>query len=223
MHLRAAFVASALVLLTGQVVQPQIRREGKPLESGIDVVMVTATVVDADGHLVAHLPREAFSIWEDGVEQTISVFTNERVPIGLGVLLDVSDSMFGQRIVDARAAVERFLFTLLDPGDEFFLTAFNHAPRTLTPWTSTPSVVHRCLERDPAVRGDRPSTTPWSARCRRSSVATASAPHSCSSRTAPTPRAMPTCATCVRRCCAATLSSMPSPSTPRRNTPSTPA
>ena len=51
------------------------------------------------------------------------------MPVGLGVLLDVSDSMFGQRIVDARAAVERFLFTLLDPADEFFLVAFNHAPR----------------------------------------------------------------------------------------------
>jgi Ca-activated chloride channel family protein len=125
---------------------PQIFRDQRRLESGVDLVMVTATVLDAQGHLLPGLPREAFGIWEDGIEQKISVFSNERVPVGLGVLLDVSDSMFGQRIVDARAAVERFLFTLLNPDDEFFLTAFNHAPRTLTPWTSTPAVVREALD-----------------------------------------------------------------------------
>jgi len=36
------------------------------------------------------------------------------VPVGLGVLLDISDSMFGRRIEDARSAVDRFLFDLLD-------------------------------------------------------------------------------------------------------------
>ena len=79
--------------------------------------------------------REAFEVYEDGVRQTITQFTRERVPIGLGVLLDISDSMFGKRMEDARAAVERFLFELLDPADEFFLMAFNHQPRPLTGWT----------------------------------------------------------------------------------------
>ncbi len=125
--------------------ESQIVRDHRRLESGVDLVMVTATVLDAEGHLVPGLARGAFGVWEDGVEQQVSVFSNERVPVGLGVLLDVSDSMFGQRIVDARTAVEYFLFTLLNPADEFFLTAFNHTPRTLTPWTTTPSVVSDAL------------------------------------------------------------------------------
>jgi VWFA-related protein len=61
------------------------------------------------------------------------------------VLLDVSDSMFGQRLVDARAAVERFLFDLLDPADEFSLIAFNHEPRVLTPWTRSQDVIKQSL------------------------------------------------------------------------------
>ena len=140
-------VAAALGVCLAAALQasPQIIRDPRRLESGVDLVMVTATVLDAEGHLVTNLPREAFGIWEDGIEQTISVFTNERVPVGLGVLLDASDSMFGQRLVDARAAVERFLFTLLDPADEFFLNVFNHRPRALTPWTSTPAVVSDAL------------------------------------------------------------------------------
>ena len=72
-------------------------------------------------------------------------FTRERVPVGLGVLIDISDSMFGQRIKDARAAVNRFLFELLDDSDEFFLVAFNHAPKTLTAWTHTPGEVSLAL------------------------------------------------------------------------------
>ena len=94
--------------------------------------------------------------------------------------------MFGQRIVDARAAVERFLFTLLNPADEFFVTAFNHAPRPLTPWTATPSVVSDALERVCARPAGRRSTTPWSARCRRSIAATGSARRWSSSPMAPT-------------------------------------
>lgn len=134
---------AAFLVVSG--VESQIVRDQRRLESGVDLVMVTATVLDAEGHLAPGLSREAFGIWEDGIEQQISVFTNERVPVGLGVLLDVSDSMFGQRIVDARTAVEQFLFTLLNPADEFFVTAFNHAPRALTPWTATPSVVSDAL------------------------------------------------------------------------------
>jgi len=139
----AAALGVSLIVTLGA--SPQIIRDPRRLESGVDLVMVTATVLDAEGHLVTDLPREAFGIWEDGLEQTISVFTNERMPVGLGVLLDASDSMFGQRMVEARAAVERFLFTLLDPADEFFLNVFNHRPRALTPWTSTPAVVSDAL------------------------------------------------------------------------------
>jgi VWFA-related protein len=97
------------------------------------------------GRLALGLPREAFEIFEDGEPQTITQFTNERVPVGLGVLLDMSDSMFGQRMVDARAAVERFLFELLHADDEFFVLAFNHYPHILTRWTSTPEDIRAAL------------------------------------------------------------------------------
>jgi Ca-activated chloride channel family protein len=113
--------------------------------SGIEITGVNATVRDAAGRLVTGLSREAFDIYEDGDLQPITQFTNERVPISLGVLLDTSDSMFGRRIKDARAAVERFLFELLDDGDEYFVMAFNHEPHPMTSWTQTPDVVRRAL------------------------------------------------------------------------------
>ena len=66
--------------------------------------------------------------------------------MSLGVLLDISDSMFGRRIADARAAVDRFLFEQLDHEDEFFILAFNHKPHVLTQWTQMPTVVRDALD-----------------------------------------------------------------------------
>jgi Ca-activated chloride channel family protein len=114
-------------------------------ESRIDLISVTATVVDQDGRLVTGLSQDAFELYEDGERQKITQFTNERVPISLAVLLDVSDSMFGQRLIDARAAVERFLFELLDPADDFCVIAFNHEPRILTRWTRSQDLIRQGL------------------------------------------------------------------------------
>ena len=118
----------------------------KPLlRSSIEITVVTATVRDADGKLVTGLPKEAFEIYEDGERRPIAQFTNERVPLGLGLLLDISDSMFGRRIKDAESAVERFLVDLLDSRDAFFVMAFNHEARLLFGWKTEPAGVHDAL------------------------------------------------------------------------------
>jgi len=84
-------------------------------------------------------------LYEDGRLQPVTQFTGERVPVSFGVLLDISDSMFGRRIKDAEAAVERFLVALLDPKDAFFVMAFNHEARLLFGWKTEPGGVHDAL------------------------------------------------------------------------------
>jgi Ca-activated chloride channel family protein len=106
--------------------------------TGVDVVSVAVTVTDAQGRLVTGLPREAFSVYEDGAEQRITQFVNERVPVSLGILLDVSESMTGPRMDDARFALGRFVNDLLSQDDEAFLMVFNHRPRVVVPWTLRP-------------------------------------------------------------------------------------
>jgi len=127
-------MAANIALLTAQT-QP-ILHSPRLLRSSIELTAITATVRDGDGRLVPDLPVDAFTVYEDGEPQPITQFTHERVPVGLGVLLDVSDSMFGQRILDARAAVERFLLQLLAPEDAAFVMTFNHSPHLLTPWVT---------------------------------------------------------------------------------------
>ena len=106
--------------------------------SGIDIVSVAVTVVDENGRLVTGLTRDAFRVFDDGAEQPITQFVGERVPVSLGILLDLSESMIGQRLEDAKFALGRFVGDLLSAEDEAFLMVFNHRPRLIAPWTLNP-------------------------------------------------------------------------------------
>ena len=115
------------------------RSSGQVFRSGIELVQVTTTVRDADGRLVGDLSRDDFEVTEDGVPQSITQFQRGRVPVSLGVVLDVSESMYGQRMDDARYALERFLVDLLEPSDEVFLIVFNHDPKIEARWMPGPA------------------------------------------------------------------------------------
>jgi len=143
----AAAVAGAVLVArpSPEASARQAQDRDARFQSGGNLISVTATVVDSEGKLVMGLPKDAFEIFEEGERQTVTQFTNERVPVSLAVLLDVSDSMFGQRLTDARSAVERFLFELLDDEDEFSVVAFNHEPRALTRWTREADVVKSAM------------------------------------------------------------------------------
>ena len=125
-------------------VQPQPRRG--VFRSGVELVQVTATVRDVDGRLVGDLTREDFEVFEDGRPQPITQFQRGRVPLSLGIVLDKSESMYGQRMDDARFALRRFLVDLLEPTDEVFLIVFNHDPELEASWTLGPASLEGRLD-----------------------------------------------------------------------------
>ena len=110
----------------------------------VDVVQVTVTVTDGGGRLVKGLSAGDFEIFEDGVPQPVAQFTDARVPVSLGVLLDASDSMRGTAVSDAREALDRFL-QYLRPTDEAFVASFNHRPRLAAAWTIPPTAARHAL------------------------------------------------------------------------------
>jgi Ca-activated chloride channel homolog len=131
-----AAMALGVVLEGGQPRRPG--SSDRRFRTQVDLITITATVVDGQGRLVSGLTADEFEIYEDGERQQLTQFALERVPVSVALLLDVSDSMFGRRIVEAKAAVSRFLFDLLDQEDEFLLMAFNHAPTLVVPWMTDP-------------------------------------------------------------------------------------
>jgi Ca-activated chloride channel homolog len=121
--------------------------------TAIETVHVTVTVVDGNNRLITGLTKADFQVYENGEPCEVTQFSDQRVPVSLGVLLDVSDSMFGQPIVDARAALDRFVGTLLEAEDEAFVVAFNHRPRVVASWTMPPAALKGTLDGERATGG----------------------------------------------------------------------
>ena len=61
----------------------------------VDLVMVNATVTDPDNKLITDLKAGSFhSLSRTRVEQKIRYFSTEQQPLSLGLVFDVSHSMF---------------------------------------------------------------------------------------------------------------------------------
>ena len=139
--LKLAAVAAACVVAGAAIVAQEPQQSGgdQPsfrFRSGVDLINVTATVSDGHGRFVSGLTQDDFRIYEDGKLRPITHFTAERVPVSLGIVLDTSGSMEGEKMQAARRALQRFLFDLLGPEDEVFFYRFDSRPQRLVGWTS---------------------------------------------------------------------------------------
>lgn len=143
-----ALLAAAAVGLGAQPAQPQAdERDAFRFRSGVDLVNVVATVSDSRGRFVPGLVREDFTVYEEGVQQDVTHFSAERVPVSLGIVLDTSGSMAGDKIEEARRAIDRFVYDLLAEGDEVFLYRFSDRPTLVQGWTTDRTALSRSLGR----------------------------------------------------------------------------
>jgi VWFA-related protein len=90
-------------------------------------------VVDRDGKILTNLGREAFTIFENNVEQPVKVFRREDVPISLGLIVDNSGSMRDKRSKVAAAALA--LVKASNRQDEVFIVNFNDDAYLDVPFT----------------------------------------------------------------------------------------
>jgi Ca-activated chloride channel homolog len=86
-------------------------------------VRLNATVLDSGGRSIQTLDRSAFTVYEDGVQQTINSFRHEDLPVSLGLLIDSSGSMYDKRQAVDKASLD--FVRLSNPEDEEFLVDFS--------------------------------------------------------------------------------------------------
>jgi VWFA-related protein len=87
------------------------------------IVVLHATVNDNKGRLVTNLPRSAFKVYENKVEQPIRTFRREDVPVSLGLVIDNSGSMRDKRKRVEAAALGAVKAS--NPNDEVVVVNFN--------------------------------------------------------------------------------------------------
>ncbi len=96
--------------------------EGYLLHTDVEEVVLNATVLDG-GNLVQNLTKDDFTIYEDGVKQTLISFQHTDLPVSMGLVVDNSGSMYRKRPSVNKSALD--LVEASNPQDEAFVVNFS--------------------------------------------------------------------------------------------------
>jgi len=109
----------------------QADRQGTIVRN-VNLVDVLFSVVTKREKLVTDLNREDFKVFDDGVLQEISAFSQPTdLPLRIGMLLDTSNSIRDRLKFEQDAAID-FLFNALRRGkDQAFLMTFDDGPQII--------------------------------------------------------------------------------------------
>jgi Ca-activated chloride channel homolog len=109
----------------------------------VEEVVLRATVVDEQQHLVTGLDRNAFSVYQNGVPQTITSFRREDVPVEMGIVVDNSGSMREKRGQVNQAVLN--LIRASNSEDQIFVVNFGQNPYLDQDFTSDASLLQAAL------------------------------------------------------------------------------
>jgi VWFA-related protein len=97
------------------------------ISAEVDLVLLDVSVRDAKGGYVSGLPKEAFTVLEDGKPQSITQFADNDIPVTVGLIVDNSGSMRPKK-PDVITAALVFIQSS-NPLDEWFVINFNDRVR----------------------------------------------------------------------------------------------
>jgi Ca-activated chloride channel homolog len=97
--------------------------QGSKIVTNVNLVVLHTTVLDDRQRFADGLKAENFRIFEDKVEQKLSVFKREDLPVSMGLVIDNSGSMRDKRPKVNEAAIT--LVQASNPQDEAFVVNFN--------------------------------------------------------------------------------------------------
>src|SRR5271169_4307371 len=102
---------------------PNAGKQGSTIKIDVGLVVLHTSVLDDRGKFADGLTADNFRVFEDKVEQKLSTFKREDVPVSMGLVIDNSGSMR-----DKRPRVNEAALTLVqssNPQDEAFVVNFN--------------------------------------------------------------------------------------------------
>jgi Ca-activated chloride channel family protein len=101
---------------------PEEFGEGERIIVDTELVTLNVRVIDRNNRPIGNVRENELHVYEDGVDQPISFFTREEVPISYGLAVDTSGSLRSQlqSVIDAGKTI----INTNKPGDETFLVRF---------------------------------------------------------------------------------------------------
>jgi Ca-activated chloride channel family protein len=140
-----SLVGAAIVVAFAGMARAEMdtARKLPTFSSAVDVVNLNVSVSDGRDRHVTGLAASDFKIYEDGVPQQLSVFTQERLPISLAVLVDSSLSM-QPNLPAVKTAAQR-LVSVLGSEDQVEIIQFNHKFTVLQDFTNDHTLLATAL------------------------------------------------------------------------------
>ncbi len=141
-------------LLAGLGAGPVLLAQDPVIRVDVQLVNITYTVRNKQGGLVGNLTKDDFTVFEDGKQQEINRFQRDTdLPLTIGLLIDISGSMYNVISTGKRAASE-FFRKVLRPKDLAFLITFGSELELLQDLTSSVNLLDKGLSQ---VEGQRPT------------------------------------------------------------------
>jgi VWFA-related protein len=121
--IRRLLLVFGLAFVCGSFSISQAQEPDDVVRTSTSLVQLNVGVVDSRGRAITSLSRNDFSIYEDGVKQTIFQFEPTNAPFSVVLLLDMSGSTLSFR-EQLKLATTRFLDALA-PEDRVAVVQFN--------------------------------------------------------------------------------------------------
>src|SRR5215813_1668 len=119
----------------------------------VNLVNVLASVLDDHNRPAPDLPREAFQLFEEGVEQKIEVFEQEtQQPIDIALMVDASLSAHKEIVFEQDSAI-RFLRQVLRSGDRAAIFAISEDVHRIVNYTDDIGQLQNGIRRMPPGAG----------------------------------------------------------------------
>ena len=132
---------ASLVALACVVSIPLAAQQGR-FRAGIDLVSLNVTVMDG-ARYVTGLDETDFEVYEDGVKQSLTIFSRVQQPIALAILLDTSNSM-EDKLATAQEAATGFV-RRMKKNDVIEVIDFNSQVRIPQPFTNDVGALERAI------------------------------------------------------------------------------
>jgi Ca-activated chloride channel family protein len=110
-----------------------------------ELVQIPVTVTDRADQVVDHLNKEVFSVYENGVPQTIAHFETGEAPISVCLVFDSSGSM-ANKLHRSLEAVHELLNAAVS-DDEYCLIRFSDRPEVMVRMSNGPAAVAAAMNR----------------------------------------------------------------------------
>ncbi len=140
-----ALVCAGAIAQTAPDKQPQ--DQVPTYKVNVKLVNVFVTVLDQQGSPVGGLQKDNFKLLEDGIPQTISVFSREsELPLSIVLAIDVSLSTKKDLQLELQSA-RKFVHSIVRPQDGLALFEFSETVDQLTKFTSNLNTINNGLSR----------------------------------------------------------------------------